>query len=64
MDSMFPTFRGGADTENNGRAHPAAAQGSYSRVVSSSKTGSSDEHQLDKNSPCDDREKIATKTSV
>lgn len=63
MDSMLPTFRGGADTENNCKAHPTAAQGSYSRVVSSSQTGSSDEHQLDKNSPCDS-EKIAAKTSV
>lgn len=52
-----------SEDEKKSRVHPAAANGSYSRVASSSQTWSSDEHQLDKNSPCGS-ENTVIKTSV
>lgn len=48
--SKFIAFDG-FNVENVSKTHPAAANVSYSRVASSSLGGSSEEHQMDKNSP-------------
>lgn len=62
MDSEFLTTNR-SDDEYKSKTHPAAIDGSYSKVASSSQTGRLDEHQQDKNSPCGS-EKIAVKISV
>lgn len=49
--------------ENVSKTQPAAVNKSYSRVASSSLGGSSEEHQMDKNSPCGS-ENMAVRTFV